>query len=135
MYGSEISRQAAACEIFRFKGDTAVLVVARLCLPAGIHRLPARRARRLLLFPKSSAGYSSRRNAASYFLGALMIRSSVFSLAARYFRGTLLKNRAASPSSQKPHGKLGEKGKIAISPFSSNLRIVFLARFLLFQLF
>ena len=125
---SEISRRADACEIFRVKGDTAVLVVARLCLPA-------RRARRLLLFPKSSAGYSSRRNAASYFLGALMIRSSVFSLAARYFRGTLLKNRAASLSSQKPFGKLGEKGKIAISPFSSNLRIVFLARFLLFQLF
>ena len=31
----------------------------------------ARLARRLLLFPKSSSGYSSRRNAASYFLGAL----------------------------------------------------------------
>ena len=46
-------------------------------------------------------------------------RDSVFSLAARYFRGTLFINRAASPSSHKPFGKLGEKAKSAVFAFSS----------------
>ena len=63
-------------------------------------------------------GSSSSQKVLRYFLGALLVRGGVFSLAARYFRGTPLKNRAASPSSQKPFGKLREKAKSAVFAFS-----------------